>query len=69
MSRQLAFPGTGRKRKRPAAADDPRLDALFADRDAWVSYGGQLAWKQEQIRRRTARVARLRERRRNGYAT
>jgi hypothetical protein len=65
---QLALPGTGRKRKRPAPANDPRLDALFADRDAWLLDGGQLAWRAERIRRRAALVARLRERRRNGYA-
>ena len=65
MSRQLSV--AGRTKRKRAAPPDPRLDALFADQDAWVSYGGRLAWEQEQIKRRAARVARLRERRRNGY--
>jgi len=67
-AKQLALPGTGRKRKKPAKPD-PRLDALFADRDEWISHGGQLAWKQELIKRRTARVERLRQRRKDGYTT
>jgi hypothetical protein len=73
VSGQLAIPGSGRKtarkRKRPAPTIDPRLAAYLADRDAWLAIGGQLAWRQEQDRRRAALVARLRERRRNGYRT
>lgn len=64
---QLALPGAGRKRKRPAQEVDPRVAALLADRDAWLSIGGRRAWEQELARRRAARVARLRDRRRNGY--
>lgn len=66
---QLAFPGTGRKRKRAPAKDDPRLVALLTDRDAWLLDGGQLAWQAEQVKRRAGLVARLRERRKNGYPT
>lgn len=66
--RQFALPGLSRQRKRPAARLDPRLDALFADRQLWLDVGGQLAWKQEQMKRRTARNARLRVRRLEGYA-
>ncbi len=64
---QIAFPGTGRKRKPPAEPPPPSLVALLLDRDAWETYGGQLAWKQELIKRRIARNARLRERRLKGY--
>lgn len=64
---QITFPGTGRKRKRVAGIPDPRLDALLADRQLWLDYGGQLAWKQELMKRRIARNARLRERRLKGY--
>ena len=67
MSRQLALPGMTRKRKQTPAVADPRLDAIYADRDAWLLDGGQLAWRQELNRRRAARVARMRERRMNGY--
>lgn len=66
---QIAFPGTGRKRARPPADIDPRLVAFFADRQRWLDYGGRLAWQQELTKRRAARVARLRERRANGYPT
>jgi hypothetical protein len=64
---QIAFPRTSRKRKRPAEPPDPRLAALLADRQLWLDYGGRLAWKQELMRRRIARNARLRERRLKGY--
>ena len=66
-ARQIAFTGTSHKRKRQAPDIDPRLAALFADSDAWETTGGKLAWQHEQTRRRIALVARLRERRRNGY--
>jgi hypothetical protein len=69
---QGVLPGTGRRRQKagpqkPDSAVDPRLAAVLADRDAWIALGGRLAWQQEQTRRRAALVARLRERRRNGY--
>ena len=64
---QIAFPGTGRKRKPSAAPPDPRLVALLLDRDAWESIGGKLAWQKELMKRRIARNARLRDRRLKGY--
>ena len=66
MNGQIAFPGTGRKRKRVPDID-PRLAALLLDRDAWEADGGKLAWQQEQNRRRINRNARMRRRRLLGY--
>lgn len=63
---QIVFPGTGRKRRRPAEPPDPRIAAILADRQLWLDYGGRLAWKQELMRRRIARNARLRDRRLKG---
>ena len=69
MSGQIAFPGTGRKRKREVAPLHPSLDALLKDRDAKLAEGGELAWQREKNRRRTELIARLRERRQAGYWT
>ena len=76
MTRQTALPGTGRKRtprktdgkpKPPAAPTHPSLDELLMVRARCWAVGGERAWQAEKNRRRIDLIARLRERRANGY--